>query len=515
MTPALSDAGIRVAGGRGKTFLVYFDDRHIWTFTGARAAWPHVLLPYLDGTTRVRVTDLDGTVEVDEEHAFGTGAGRIAFVDESGLPYAIDKMGHLTRSFETTPKSTRREILEATRIVLDELRDGCRVEAYLGYGALLGAVREGGMIAHDTDTDLCYVSRHTSPADIVRESLRMERHLRRLGWDVLRMSGADLKVVWDLSDGRKVHVDIFCSFLLGGELYILGEKRGAFDLDDLLPLGTVALDGYEFAAPRDPEAMLVYLYGEGWRVPDPGYVAVADPVTEQRLDGWFRGFRQGMGVWTPLLRGTSGPTSTVPTTGSDFAAWVHGQVAPGERILDLGTGNGRDAVWFAQQGHPMRAGDYSRRAKVEIMALKKRLGDPEISKRLPNPRINQVVLNDTRFVFHLVALLSRQPHHVYARQLVGCLDAAARDNLFRLGAATLRGGQSMWLEFSATRGLTPDPEPSPLVKRLDPGVLTRELEAHGGRVAHLEVAPGVDMFDNPDPAVARMRVVWPQPRRSV
>jgi hypothetical protein len=53
------------------------------------------------------------------------------------------------------------------------------------------------------------------------------------------------------------------------------------------------------------------------------------------------------------------------------------------------------------------------------------------------------------------------------------------------------------------------PEPAGLVRRVDPAVLTAEIERSGGRVAHLEVAPGVDMFDNPDPAMARMRVTWP------
>jgi SAM-dependent methyltransferase len=507
LTVEISDSRVSLKGSRGRTLLVHFDDRHIWTFTGPEAEWPHVLLPYLDGSTRVRVTDTDGTTWCDVEHRFGSGEGRVRFVDDAGHPYAVDKSGHLTRSFESTPEETKQEILEATQVVLRELRERCGVEAYLGYGALLGAVREGGMIAHDSDTDLCYFSHHSDPVDIIRETYRIERELKGLGWDVLRMSGADLKVVWPLSDGRRIHIDVFASFVIGGELYILGEKRGRFDLDDLLPLGTVTLDGHEFAAPRNPEAMLVYLYGEGWRVPDPGFVAVADPLTQARLDGWFRGFRQGMSGWTPLLRGTAGPRSKVPSDGSDFAAWVHGQIGPEDAVLDLGAGNGRDSVWFAQQGHPVRSCDYSRRSPVETRALREARGATGI-------HIRQVILNETRHVLHLVAVLSRRPHHIYARQLVGCLDAAARENLFRLGASVLRGGQSMWLEFAVPHRGARAPEPSGLVARVDPGVLTAEIERSGGRVEHLEIAPGVDMFDNPDPAVARMRVTWPRVHRA-
>jgi len=507
VTVEITDSHLSLKGTTGRTLLVHFDDQHIWTFTGPRAEWPHVLLPYLDGSTRVRVTDTDGTTLCDVEHAFGSGEGRVRFADEAGHPYAVDKMGHLTRSFSSTTDETKREILAATQVVLRELRERCGVEAYLGYGALLGAVREGGMIAHDSDTDLCYFSHHSEPVDIIRESHRIERELKLLGWDVLRMSAADLKVVWPLDDGRRIHIDVFASFVIGGELYILGEKRGRFDLDDLLPLGTVTLDGHEFAAPRHPEAMLVYLYGEGWRVPDPGFVAVADPLTQARLDGWFRGFRQGMSGWTPLLRGTAGPRSPVPTTGSDFAAWVHGQIGPDDAVLDLGAGNGRDSVWFAQQGHPVRSSDYSRRSAVEVRAALNAGG-------VTGVRIKQVILNETRHVLHLVAVLSRRPHHIYARQLVGCLDEPARENLFRLGASVLRGGQSMWLEFAVRHRGAAAPEPAGLVERVDVDVLTAEIERSGGRVEHLEIAPGVDMFDNPDPAVARMRVTWPAVRRA-
>lgn len=510
----INQAGLFVKGltADSRAVLVHFDGRHIWSFTGADGlqsrggtsiAWPAVLQPYLDGPTRVRLANLDGSeVYCDEEHRFGSGEERVHFVDKAGHPYAVDKMGHLTHSFESTSDDAKREILEATQVVIRELRERCGVEAYLGYGALLGAVREGGMIAHDSDTDICYFSHHTTPVDIIRETYRIEREFKQMGWDVLRMSAADLKVVWPLSDGRGIHIDIFSSFLLSGELYILGEKRGPFDLDDLLPLGTVTLDGHEFEAPRNPEAMLVYLYGEGWRVPDPAFAAVADPLTASRMDGWFRGFRQGMSGWTPLLRGTAGPGSKVSTEGSDFAAWVHGRIGTDDAVLDLGAGNGRDSIWFAEQGHRVRSSDYSRRSAVEVRELLRRTGTKRVRPR-------QVILNETRHVFHLIAQLSRDPHHIYGRQLVGCLDEAARENLFRLGAAVLRRGQSMWLEFAVPHLGAADPEPVPLVKRVDPDVLTAEIERSGGRVVHLEVAPGLDMFDNPDPAVARMRVIWP------
>ena len=57
-----------------------------------------------------------------------------------------------------------------------------------------------------------------------------------------------------------------------------------------------------------------------------------------------------------------------------------------------------------------------------------------------------------------------------------------------------------------------DPEPRPLVRRLDPDAVAEEAAATGGRIEHIETAAGVDMFDGPDPAVCRMRITWPHPK---
>ena len=74
------------------------------------------------------------------------------------------------------------------------------------------------MIAHDSDSDLAYLSQHTHPADVVRESYRIEREMRALGWKVVRMSAADLKLFLPLADGRNVHVDVFGAFHVGRRL---------------------------------------------------------------------------------------------------------------------------------------------------------------------------------------------------------------------------------------------------------------------------------------------------------
>ena len=56
------------------------------------------------------------------------------------------------------------------------------IDAFPAYGTLLGAVREGRLIGHDSDADLGYVSEHTHPVDVVRESFRLQRALADMGY---------------------------------------------------------------------------------------------------------------------------------------------------------------------------------------------------------------------------------------------------------------------------------------------------------------------------------------------
>ncbi len=141
----MNDAGlfIKGVGAHSPAVLVHFDGRHIWSFTpsvdglqthgGTSIGWPGVLLPFLQGAARVRLATLDGSeVYCDIEHRFGAGEGRVEFVDRHGHPYAIDKMGHLTRSFEETSVDIKREILAATQTVIRELHERCGVEPSWG-----------------------------------------------------------------------------------------------------------------------------------------------------------------------------------------------------------------------------------------------------------------------------------------------------------------------------------------------------------------------------------------------
>ncbi|MFC6152734.1 class I SAM-dependent methyltransferase [Nocardioides yefusunii] len=514
----ITDEGVFVPVGTGVQVL-NLEGEFLWSLNperdghphedGVLVPWPKVLRPHLNGSARLSLTDANGENAIfDDVVSLGNGEGEFTVVDKYGFPVSVDKVGHLQRSFAATNQQIKDEILSGTVKVLDELRDICGVDAYLNYGALLGAVRDGTMIAHDSDTDLCYVSKFDQPADIILESFRMERILRNRGWKVLRMSAGDIKLLLPLSDGRQCHIDVFSAFWINGVFYQFGNRSGHLKKESLLPLGTIELDGYTFPAPRVPEDMMAFLYGENWRIPDPSF-AYADPEPgKRRLNGWFRGFRSVMGIWGEFHNGIGiGTEARVRPEQSAFAEWVLAELAdePDAKIADVCAGAARDAVWWTQQGRTVRAYDYSMAGRKAAVALAK--------EENVDLHVEQLILGEMRTTFKVATELARDPHHMACRLGVNALEDHERLNLWRLARMALRahGGQ-LFLEFSAeTQDGLRRPSPDRLMRRINPQIIRDEIEAAGGRVEFEEIVEGIDMMEERDPAVCRMRVTFPAP----
>lgn len=513
----MTDDHVSVPRSSRGTLVVTFDDSYVWSFTtprdgswtpkGWRVAWPELLRTRLSGTTRVRVADAEGPL-FEKDIAFGGNTDPLALRDSNGYPLSIDSAGHLTRSFSDTAQDSRADIIEGTRRALVDLRHA-GFDAHLSYGCLLGAVRDGQMIGHDSDADLAYLSHQNTPAAVTLESYAMERTMRRLGWRVIRMSGADLKLLYKLPDGRNVHIDIFGAFHVGETFYQLGGRSGDLPRSALTPASTITLEGIELPAPADPEAVLAFLYGPSWRVPDPAFQNEDPPGGLRRIQGWMRGVRTDVVGWNEFYRDRR---SDVPWQPSAFARWVHRRLDEGAAVADLGSGTGRDAAWFVRKGRPVLAFDISGAALRQTTRRLTRAGADRSAVR-------SLALNDRRSAMVAGAELARTttPVNLYARQLVGCIDEEALDHLFLVASMALRRGGSLFLEFSAGRG--PAPDPSALISRVDVDKVSAAITARGGIVDEVVVEPGQDFFDQPDPSIARIVAHWhhaassPQPAR--
>src|SRR4029079_6459800 len=231
--------------------------------------WPPALHRFLDGTTELGLIDhVSGAELYGAPAARAAGAGRIVVEDAQGNPLGLDKSNRLSRLFTSRSAEHLAPLLDALGTVNAALEE-TRVRTFLAYGTLLGAVRQGDFIGHDSDADLGYVSAHEHPVDAVLESFRLDRRLTRMGFEITRYSGLAFKVVVRESDGTSRGLDVFGGFLREGTLYLMGEVGHPFRREWLEPRSEVTLAGRAFPAPHPPERLLGAVFGAGWRGPAP------------------------------------------------------------------------------------------------------------------------------------------------------------------------------------------------------------------------------------------------------
>ena len=366
---AVTSRGVRVPGGLREVVDVEFDGERVWSFNPAReraclgrgwVRWPRDLQPYLDGVAEVSLVEhVSGRTVLERRVEFGTGTDPVRLVDDDGHALAVDKAGHLQRMFARTDRALTEAVLDALERVLHDLREECGLDAFLAFGCLLGAVRDGHVIGHDCDADVSYLSPHTHPFDVIRENKRAADTMESLGWPVTRMSAGDFKIWTRPGGGRRVGIDVFAAFYVDDTFYMVPTVTGDLARSALLPVGEVTLEGRRFVAPARPADLLEVTYGPGWRVPDPSFGYDPSRATVRRLNGWLRNNRKHLRQWNDFYR--SRTSRRVPTTPAPFAHWVTDRLEPRQHVLDVGCGNGRDAVHFAEQGHRVTALDARRR----------------------------------------------------------------------------------------------------------------------------------------------------------
>jgi len=503
--------GLTARSRRELVLDVLFDGRRIWSLWLHRdgeargretfVAWPKGLERFLDGKARVSVVVHEtGEVLYDAEHSFGTSTARISVVDRQGNPLATDKTGKLVKTFATRSAEHVVPLLDAVQEVLDAL-DKAGVEAFLAYGTLLGAVREGRLLGHDSDADLGYVSRHTHPVDVMRESFRLQARLAEMGYATQRYSGAAFKVKVAEADGSIRGLDVFGGFLREGRLYLMGEIRTRFREEWIFPLTRAQLEGRSFPVPADPDRLLAATYGRDWRTPDPAFHFRTPSSTHRRLNGWFRGIRPDRPLWDRTYRRPE-PESWEPSDLARDAFAEHGEAAT---YVDVGCGLGVDARWLGDQGAEAWGLDHVPEAFRVAAAAAQEGG-----------LAHYLYLNllEMRSVLSTGALLARRPgpRVVLGRHLVDALTVAGRHHFFRLVDMTLREGGDLHLEFLCGRGNDRYAGRNHLRTR-QPDRIAAELERAGGTVRERsillasapETARGGDVVPS---KICRMVATW-------
>jgi hypothetical protein len=252
----VDDRGLDFGTPFSGSFDVVMDDHRVWSYatdergTVRTITWPKRLRRLLDGTADVRVTSGDDVL-FEGTVTFGSGEGRPSFVDAHGIPIFVDKWGLIQRPF-----SGRREagvvdaLVDATRQVLTVMREDCGIEGWISFGTLLGAARDGGVIGHDSDIDLCFLSERETPAEMTAELWEIGRALRRRGMRVQHKSASFLTVRIKAPDGGNVGLDIYTCFYVGDLLHETATVRAKVPRSAILPLIELPFDARGVLRPR-------------------------------------------------------------------------------------------------------------------------------------------------------------------------------------------------------------------------------------------------------------------------
>ncbi len=475
----MDETGIVLTEGEDGPLDVEFDGRRVWSFWLVRdteevgesrrlAAWPRQLRNYLDGVTVVGVRSHgDERALFEEERRFGTSTERIAVVDSRGQPLGTDKSGKLVPTFENRSVEQTAPLLDSLETVLAELA-AAGVAAFPAYGTLLGAVRSGRLIGHDSDADIGYVSRHRHPFDVIRESFAIQRRLVAHGYHTMRYSGGSFQVLVTESDGFVRGLDVFGGYFDGERLYLMGEVRTPYREEWIFPLSNCELEGRTLPAPAEPERLLEAMYGPGWRVPDPAFAFTTPASTVRAFDQVFRISRARRRLWGRAHLQTTG--SLPPVQPSPLAAYVAEGGVPAQ-LLDVGAGRGIDSLWFARQGSAVTAYDYlvgtpgraARRAEREGLSLD----------------VRWLNLQEWRSVLAEGARIARLPgpRTVLANHVLEATPAFGRDSLVRFASMALRDGGRLYADFWCGGG-EPGETPAWPVRLEEVTALLRRAGAH-------------------------------------
>jgi len=180
--------------------------------------------------------------------------------------------------------------------------------------------------------------------------------------------------------------------------------------------------------------MVEALYGSDWRIPNPDFKYDA-------IDwGPFQGFtvRTNLKHWEGYYSNKASNDVWVEVP-SQFAAFCVSEVIPACRVLDFGSGNGRDSIFFSQLGHNVLACDYSK-AAIELVNDKANGLSLDLKAEVLN-------VYETANVEKFKIKHPNEFDLIYSRFTMHAITPEGQNRFLRMAKTVLKEGGKILLEF--------------------------------------------------------------------
>ena len=376
------------------------------------------------------------------------------------------------------------------------------------YGTMLGAVREGDFIGHDNDFDSVYISRETSSEKVRQEFVDICEFLIDEGYSVFSKKTH----IWVRVPDTKYKFDIFYSYFTPEGKYKLSYGYHGEELDrsnEFFELVDHKINDLTIQIPKNSEEMLGQIFGDDWRIPNPGF---SHHAPSRR---WDREYHLSVAqvsslYWKQFYR------DNPITGGSLFAQFVADRLGPASVIAELGCGTGRDSVYFAKQGYTITASDRSAEAIEQGRQSASGLNNIEFS--LIDASIKEQVAGFLRDSFapasdkSLSNSLKQASNRdrpdcslLYMRFFLHAVTKEIQDVILDAAQENLPRDALIAMEFRTEKDKTEKHVYGRHYRRFIPmSEMVEELRSRGFSIEHAEEGRGLSPYEEEDPFLCRI-----------
>ncbi len=379
-------------------------------------------------------------------------------------------------------------VLDLYDWVAKVLKEDFDYEPFVIYGSLLGTIREGGVIGVDNDADMAYVSRHRRNPALAEEMRDIALKLIDTG---LRTTIVSTNLyVWNPAQ-PEVRIDLF--HLYWDRHDILAFPFGVAGSRDVTRsqwqgVTTAPFCHRTVGVPELAEEVVAAMYGDSWRVPNPGFSWKKDRRTAGHAG------KIPPEVW--------GPTNWEDhyarvefAEPSSFATSLLARDDLPARVVDLGSGCGRDAVAFAASGRGVLGLDRSTRAVDQART------------RVPEARFEVADLGTDAWIPVLREWIAAAegPVLFHARFLFHALSEEAQEAALTALVDVSRPGDLLAAEFRSTDDEKLPKNAAKMFRRfLDAAAFDDDLAKRGFEIVETADGAGLSPYEKEDPALHRV-----------